>query len=155
STRPELHSSVAVAPNGQFAIAWQKNFTWPDSDIQVRRFSEVGISLGTQKLDLSSRQDPNPSLAMDPHGKMGVVYQAGIDDSYDILARRISSTGTLSGTITVRSTPTWHEMHPVVALHPTNGSFVVAYDVQATEDAITTFVGLTEVSADNTWASDF
>lgn len=126
----EQHSSVAISDRG-FAIAWEKKD--PSSiggDIQVRVYpTQSSLPAALYTLDSSPRPDLNPSVAMDNNGNVVVAYQALVGSSFDIKAMRLSNTGVLSSEYTIAATAD-DEFDPVVAMHPTSGSFVVAYTSQ-------------------------
>jgi hypothetical protein len=65
----------------------------------------------------------------------------------------VSSIGGLGGTIAVSTDPAARESHATVALHPTNGSFVVAYDF--VKNPQTNHLRVTEFSGTSNLAAQF
>src|SRR5262245_13246711 len=44
--KAETNSSIAMTPDGRFAVAWQEAFSPTDQDIKLGRFTAAGASLG-------------------------------------------------------------------------------------------------------------
>ena len=89
---------------------------------------------------------------MDNNGNAVVAYEALIGGDTDIKAKRVSSTGNLSGEINVRNT-TANEFRADVALDRFSGRFVVGYNSQPQGGDRRAMV--TEISAFNTVINTF
>jgi hypothetical protein len=128
SSLNERFSDVAAAPNGQFDVVYQRNGTLGQNpDVLMNRYSPTGSLLGTVAVATSSRDEWYPQVAMDNSGNAVAVWYEINGQDRSVFARTVSSTGSLGGKLTVSNT-TSQELFPSVAMHRTNGSFVVAYD---------------------------
>jgi hypothetical protein len=136
TAKAETHSSIAMAPDGRFDVAYQLQFSSSDDDILVNRYGPTGVLFGTNAVATSGEREQAPSIAMDNFGNAVVAYQKfdpgflGIGGDWDIKARRISgTTGLLNGgEINIRNTGS-DEVLPSVALRRGgSGGFVVGYD---------------------------
>jgi hypothetical protein len=128
------HSSVASAPDGRFAVAYERAVSGTNTDVRLARFSAAGAALGT----LTIAGNPTllegaPSVAMDNLGNAVVAYhqRPNTNFNFDVMARRVSNTGAL-GPVLIVANGAIQERNPSVALHPTNGRFVVAYETLGT-----------------------
>jgi hypothetical protein len=124
----EGHSSIAMAPDGRFAVAWQQNYNGPDDDIWVRGYSASGVLASTYAVAFSSAHDITPSIAMDDAGNAVVAWSS----DFDIKARRIFAAPTAFGwmgpVISITSNgPVPSDLLPSVALNKQGGTFVVTY----------------------------
>src|SRR5262245_41541581 len=82
---------------------------------------------------------------MDRNGNAVVAWQVSSGSDWNIQARRVSSSGTLGSVLNLPVTAA-RETAPSVALDPSNGKFVVAYQADTSS---TKSVKVTEVSARN------
>jgi hypothetical protein len=126
SSRNEGRSSVDMAADGRFAVAYVKS-----DDIIVKRFNQSGSTVGTHIIANSTRQEREPNLAMDNYGNVLVVWQVNDNNNWNVQGRSVFSNGSLGGTLTVSATSA-QETNPSVAYHPTNGKFAVAFQSQTT-----------------------
>ena len=138
----EYGASVAMAPDGSFAIAY--NFVTPSNlgDVLLNRYSPSGVSIAPGVVVAGTADgESSPDIAMDSAGNAVIAYRKYDPNTheFDIKARRMSSSGAVGGEINVRSTSR-DEDGPSVALAPTGGQFVVAYFVNGQTE-------LAEVSA--------
>jgi hypothetical protein len=129
----ETSSSVAMAPDGSFDVAYQSTFNGngADHDILISRFSPTGAVLASATIvQNSSLDEQSPDVAMDNAGNAVVAYQkASFATGYtEVKARRVSNAGVVGPEIAISSSPTGQKMDPSVALAPTGGAFVVAYE---------------------------
>jgi hypothetical protein len=141
STRVEGRSSVSMAADGRFAVTYVKS-----DDIYLKRYTSAGNLAGTNAIANSTRQEREPSVAMDNNGNSVVVWQDNVNGNWNILGRTISWSGSASSNFTVQATSA-QETNASVAVHPTNGKFVVAYQSQTTGNPS---VKVTEMSASRT-----
>jgi hypothetical protein len=124
TTRAENHSSVAMTPDGRFAVAWENAFTATDHDIILSRYNAYAGLVDVTGIGNGSQNDVSPSVAMDNNGNGVVVWErAG-----NIQARRFDSSGapafydfTIAGTSAT-------ERNASVAMRRGGGGFVVAYE---------------------------
>jgi hypothetical protein len=136
-TNFENAPSVAMAPNGRFDIVYQR-FNGSDWDIFASQYGSAGNRL---RSNIHINSDPfdelSPSVAMDDAGNAVVAFQEFDFGSWDIYAKRLSSGGAVGPLVFVQTFLGIDELNPSVALAPTGGQFVVAYDtpngVQVTE----------------------
>src|SRR5262249_1541667 len=97
-----------------------------------------GTYLGTSLINTDPNLESAPSVSMDNAGNAVVAYQEYITPDWGIYANRVSSAGVVGGRIQVQDHGGGvNELYPSVALAPSGGLFVVAYDtpggVQVTE----------------------
>lgn len=140
STRPEGQTSVAMTPDGRFDVAYNDK-----DNIVLQRFNKYGTRLATEVIANSSRLERAPDVAMDNNGNAVVAWQVSSGTDWNIQARRVSSTGTLGSVLNLAATAAL-ETAPSVALDPTDGKFVLAYQADTSS---TKSVKVTEVSASN------
>jgi hypothetical protein len=129
-------SSVAMSPNGWFDIAYERQYSGNDWDIYA--YQNNGVMARTVDINSDTSPEFNPSVSMDNAGNAVVAYQRFIEGDYGIYANRLTFGNSPVGPmITVRDFGGINETDPSVALAPTGGKFVVAYDtengVQVTE----------------------
>jgi hypothetical protein len=134
----ENHASVAMTPDGRFDVAWEVTSSPGNDDIDLSRYTASGGYLGTVPVAATSAFESLPSVSVDNSGNAEVAWQVGSGNSAFIEARRVSSTGLLGPVTGIAGGSA-----PSVALKPTGGGFVVAYN------GISEFgdVKVTEVSA--------
>jgi hypothetical protein len=141
SDHDESRSSVAMAPDSGFAIAYQFDYSPTDTDIKLSRFAPDGSVIARQVgLATSGLDEENPDVAMDDFGNAVVAYQkdtlANPGRLYDIKARRVDTAGVVGSEIAVRDGGA-DTRGPSVALARGGGRFAVAYAV---------FGGISEVT---------
>jgi hypothetical protein len=136
-------SSIAMAPDGSFDIAYAFTTSGVGGDLRLNRYSASGKVLASGVIVASSASGAGelPDIAMDLAGNAVIAYEKidPITGHFDIKARRVSKSGVVGGEIDVRSTSR-DEQAPSVALAPTGGQFVVASFVDGQSE-------VTEVSA--------
>jgi hypothetical protein len=149
----EDFACVAMAPNGAFDIAYQFEYQTSPAlyGILAYQFDSSGTALFAYNLGgggppLSSLIDP--AIAMDNAGNAVITYGGFNGTNYGIYAARLGADGTLD-VITVYAVAGVDAYISSVALEPTGGQYVVAY--QTLNDAASvTGVGVTEVGSDDT-----
>ncbi len=140
SARSEGQSSVAAASDGRFAIAHVRQ-----DNVYLQRYTRTGTRVGGEvAVAATSRREQAPDVAMDNSGNAVVAFQTSTS-TWNVQARRVSSSGTLGPLVTVATTSA-QEAAPSVAIHPTTKKFVVAYQ---SDTGSTKSVKVTEVSASN------
>jgi hypothetical protein len=124
------YSSVAMAADGRFAIGWRETSrrTGSSSDIFVKRYTDAGAEILEHAITSSpTESDLHVQLASDRSFNLVVAWTRSDNvPGYDLMARRLSSTGVLGATLTIDSS-TYYYFARSIALHPTKGSFVVSY----------------------------
>jgi hypothetical protein len=136
--------SVAMAPDGAFDIAYEYEFSSTDHDIDMALYQKSGAYLTTAFVNTDSNYESAPSVTMDGGGNAVVVYTENFPGLFDgIFGNRVTSGGSVGGWIQVSAVFGIDEFHASVALAPTGGQFVVAYD----NDNGT--VGVTEMGSDD------
>jgi hypothetical protein len=142
----ETFSSVAMSPDGRFDIVYQTN---PHGGVfnplvNMARYSSSGVRLSDGPILEGGHSElpifgTNSDVAMDNAGNAVVVFQTvdhgfGNTNSplFNIHAIRVKSDGTNNGdrniTTDGNSDPGGNNVLPSVALSPTGGSYVVAWD---------------------------
>jgi hypothetical protein len=139
----EDNSCVAMAPGGQFDIAFQRQFVSGDDDIFASQYDGSGHLLRGLTINADSNDEVFPSLAMDNAGNAVVAYQETVGGTSGIYADRLSSGGVVGGQVTVQGGALFAGL-PSVALAATGGQYVVAYyavNADTTEGVEVTEVG--------------
>ena len=143
--------SVAMAPDGLFDVAYERQWSGADWDIFASQYGGAGTLVrGGLFINFDSNPEHNPSISMDAAGNAVVAYQefeGGVKN--DILANRLSSDGSVGGAIFVANAIFDDDINPSVALAPAGGQFVVAYD-SVLPSGISGGVRTIEVAADDT-----
>ncbi len=141
--------SVAMSPDGRFDVAYERQFSGADWDIFASQYSSGGALVrGFLFINFDSNPEHNPSIAMDNAGNAVVVYQE-LFGRTDIVANRLGSDGSVGSSIFVADPIFNNTFNPSVALAPTGGQFVVAYDT-VLPSASSSGVRTPEVAADDT-----
>jgi hypothetical protein len=127
-----------MAPDGRFDIAYKRQFSGSDWDIQASPYDSTGKLLrGNITINNDSNLEGSPSIAMDNAGNAVVAYDEIVGGPEGIYANRLTAAGAVGPRITVQAGGGIGEIFPTVALAPTGGLFVVAYQngngVQLTE----------------------
>jgi hypothetical protein len=141
STRREDQSSVAMAPDGRFAVGYVSQ-----SNIYFNRYSNSGTATGgAVSISTSSRTQSAPEVAMDSKGNILVAYQEYTGSNWNVLARAVTSAGSLGSVRTVQAS-SYNETLASIGVDPTTGKFAVAYQSQSGTTG-TPSVKVTELSA--------
>jgi hypothetical protein len=126
----EFSPSVAMAPDGRFDVAYQYEYNYTDYDIDLARYTTAGAYAGTSVVNGDLNVESDPSVSMDNAGNAVVAYVESISGSSGIFANRVSAAGVVGPRITV-AYGGGSDWAPSVALSPTTGAFVVAYETNA------------------------
>ena len=135
TTKPDNQTSpeVAMDANGNFVVVWEDDKKDGNAGIFAQRFNSAGAAQGVefQVNQTPSKEQTNPSVAMDADGDFVVVWeskdQAGGSSSFDIYGRRYNNDGSANGGEFLVNTNTSKEQEkPRVALD-TDGDFVVVW----------------------------
>jgi hypothetical protein len=145
-TDTELKPSVAMTPNGTFDVAYEHHSSM-SNDVWMDRYDSNATFLGMSHI---TNYGYAPSVAVDSFGNAVVAHEVptggGDFPSGEVLANRVTSTGTVGSAITILNQQGLeYGFNPSVALAPNGGPFVVASNV----DAGAHFQA-TEISASNT-----
>jgi hypothetical protein len=124
-------AQVAVAPSGDFVIAWQTGFGLQPgrtSRVWIRLFRADGTPKGGRLRVSNSRADELlPRLAMAADGSFLVVWQGGSATDTSVFGRRFTADGRpASGRFLLSSNTEGSQSTPAVALTP-GGGFVAAW----------------------------
>ncbi len=125
----ECRSSVGRANDGRIVVAYESTrANTNDSNIQLARISPSGIVQAVDAVATSgSSDDERPSVSVDRFGNSVVVWEHfRSPTNRDIWSRTVSSIGQLGSVVTVTS-GLYDEDLPTVAMHPSNGSYVVGF----------------------------
>jgi hypothetical protein len=121
--------SVAMAPDGRFDIAYERQYSGADWDIFASQYDGGGALMrGFIFINFDSNPEHNPRIAMDAADNAVVVYQEIFGVNNNIVANRLRSDGSVGGSIVVADPFLNNALNPSVALAATGGQFVVAYD---------------------------
>lgn len=133
----EYKSSVALAPNGGFVVAFERgdlsNSNVTDN-VLLSRFDSQGKPLASNATVLvafSSLNERDPDVGVDGFGNAVVAFErVNADGTTQVLAQRVTSFGTLGGLVPVSDPAlTRTATDPVIAVNRFGGgTFVVAYD---------------------------
>jgi hypothetical protein len=127
---------VAGSELGSFVVVWQRHAGGPEGwDIAGRVYNRAGTPLGPEFVvnTTTAGCQRRPAVAADRAGNFVVVWESeGQDGSgTGVVARRFASDGSaLGGEILVNQTTAGNQGAPVVARHPTAGSFLVAWQAE-------------------------
>jgi hypothetical protein len=127
TSRAETSPSIAMLPDGRFDVAWVDAFSNSEHDIQMNTYTPNGVQTGTFNLQNNTTLNSSPSVAMDYFGNSVVAWSVFGNGGGDIRARRVSAAGIAGPVINIASSSDL-EGSPSVAIKPSGGSFVVAYD---------------------------
>jgi hypothetical protein len=124
-------AQVAVAPSGDFVVAWQSGFglqRGKTSRVWIRLFRADGTPKGGRLRVSNSRADELlPKLAMAADGSFLVVWQGGSEADTSVFGRRFTGDGRpASGRFLLSSNTEGSQSTPAVAFTP-DGGFVAAW----------------------------
>jgi hypothetical protein len=146
TSRAEGSPSIAMTPDGRFDVAWEDAFSSVDHDIRMNTFASNGALINTFAIAVGTTYETSPSVAVDLIGNVVTAWAVSGNGGFDVKARRTSSTGITGPVINIASTSD-SEANPAVAMKPSGGGFVVAYD---SDFGSRQQVMVAEVSASNT-----
>jgi hypothetical protein len=132
TTGAQAESSVAMAPDGGFLVAWQSNGEDGSSYALVaRRYSSGGAPFGDAfRVNARTTSDQRtPSVASDDEGRFVVVWETGhvAGAQYEVASRTVKKSGALApGDVLVNSYTTSNQQAPVIAGGP-GGRFVAVW----------------------------
>jgi hypothetical protein len=143
SLKNEWQSSVARGPLGRFSIGYTIDYNGTDRDVSLKRYTATGNLESSFTIAAGATEERDPTVSMDNYGNAVIAWSAMVDGDHDIFARRVSSGLVMGSRITIRNNAE-DERLPHVALNRTNGSFVVAFQLDGVTGAR---IGVDEVSA--------
>lgn len=139
TTGEQVLPAIAVAPSGDFLVAWQSEDSPGDdtssSSIQGRRYTALGMPVGDQFQvnAYTTSSQVRPSVSADPTGQFVVTWQSSTSPDNDssstsIQGQRIAFDGEFIGDqFQINSYTTSSQSAPAVAADP-NGGFAVVWD---------------------------
>ncbi len=146
--------AMAMDNNGNFVVIWssssQEGESSSYSGLYGQRYNSTGSAIGSEfhVNTFTTKNQANPSVAMDDNGDFIVVWQSGAylgpspdGDRYGISAQRYNSDGTTNGSEFVVNTYTTHKQtRPKVAMD-SSGNFVVTW-ISAGQEGQGTYYGI-------------
>jgi hypothetical protein len=123
----QITPAVTTLANGNVAIAFIDTNSGKQ-DLYVRIYAPDGASLSLVRTDaivLGSNLASNPSISAFADGSYVVAYTVGTGDDTDIVARVVSSTGTVGGQFDIDNQTDNRDFSEVATL--SNGNFVAVY----------------------------
>jgi len=136
--------SVAMAPNGNFVVAWEARYVEDFGDAFAQLWSSTGTPIGTEFVvnEETYNEQYAPDVGMDDVGNFVVVWTSYTGVDYragpNVFARRFDSSGgpVGGGEFRVNGETIYIQDMPRVAVHPTQG-FVVTWRTYDYETAYT------------------
>jgi hypothetical protein len=142
--------TVAMAPDGRFDIAYERQFSGADWDIFANQYDGGGALVRSFIfINFDSNPEHNPSIAMDAADNAVVAYQEFLGIHSTIVANRLGRDGSVGGAIVVAESEDINNFNPSVALAPSSGQFAVAYG-SALLSGVSAGVRVVEVAANDT-----
>src|SRR5262249_43099118 len=91
----QYHSDVATSSNGMSVVVWVDTFSSTDHDIRAQLYNRFQQKQGPEIIVAgSSRDDDQPSVAMDQQGNFVVAWrQAQPGGDTNVVAQRFNSSG--------------------------------------------------------------
>jgi hypothetical protein len=124
SSGDQLSPAITTLPNGNVAIAFVDTSAG-NLDLYVRVFdSSLGL-VRTDTIDVTTNVTFTPSITAFADGSYVITYTAGQGSDTDIVARIVSSTGTVGDQFDIDNQADNRDMSEVATL--SNGNFVVTY----------------------------
>jgi FG-GAP-like repeat len=124
SSGDQLSPAIAALPNGNVAIAFVDTSAG-NPDLYVRVFDASLGLVRTDTIDVSTNVTITPSITAFANGSYVITYTAGQGSDTDIVARIVSSSGTVGGQFDIDNQADNRDMSEVARL--SNGNFVVTY----------------------------
>lgn len=125
----QRHPSVAVAPLGDFVIAWDGP-DGADGGIWAQRYSAAGVASGVNFVvnETTANDQHLPSVGIDKDGDFVVAWSGGQPGaSNDVLARQFAADGTaISHEFTISQATAFEQDFPSLAMNQ-GGDFVVTW----------------------------
>jgi hypothetical protein len=140
----EDHASVAMAPSGQFDVAFEKTLSGSFHQIGLNQYDASGNLLLQQGIaGFNGDIDTNPSVSMDNSGNAVVAWlHHDSSNNFDVQDTRVSAFGA-AGRLNTFTAAFPAEVKPSVALEQTGGAYVLVYE----GPSLTNEVEVAEVSA--------
>jgi len=125
SNKNEYSPSIASAANGDFVIAWTRDWTSSDQDVQARMFRDNGTAIAAAFTVAGSGtfDEFYPDVARSPDGRFAISYQTDAGNG-DVIVKRYSSTGTTVGTHSI-ATGSAEQWNPRVSMDNSGNTMVV------------------------------
>jgi FG-GAP-like repeat len=124
SSGDQLSPAITALPNGNVAIAFADTSAG-NLDLYVRVFDASLGLVRTDTIDVSTNVTLTPSITAFADGSYVITYTAGQGSDTDIVARIVSSSGTVGAPFDIDNQTDNRDMSEVATL--ANGNFVVTY----------------------------
>jgi hypothetical protein len=144
SSGDQLSPAIAALPNGNVAIAFVDTSAG-NPDLYVRVFDASLGLVRTDTIDVSTNVTLTPSITAFADGSYVITYTAGQGSDTDIVARIVSSSGTVGAPFDIDNQTDNRDMSEVATL--SNGNFVVTYVDEINGSATDTGVSYAVFSA--------
>ncbi len=124
--------SVAMDNSGNFVVVWESSSQdGNDNEVYAQRYNSSGLAAGSEFRvnTYVTKNQNNPSVAMDDNGNFVVVWESFSQDGdyFGIFGQRYNSSGLAVGSeFKINSYTTDAQVYPSVAMD-SNGNFVVAW----------------------------
>jgi hypothetical protein len=127
SARSEYNPKIASDANGNFVVAWTKDFSPTDKDVMARMFRSNGSAVSSEFSVASSGQfnETRPDVARAPNGQFWIVYETNAGNG-DIMLKRFNSSGSAIATDSI-ATGVNRQIDPQISMDSSSGSAVVAW----------------------------
>jgi hypothetical protein len=124
----EQAPDVAMDANGNFAVAYEYDYSPTDRDIYVRQFTAAGGLLRTVGVATTGLTEQHPTIDMNRSGQFVVAYEynSGPSNPVHLYARSYNSSGAPTTGYVNLTDGTMRVYDPSVAMD-SNGNYVVAY----------------------------
>ncbi len=130
----QQYPRIAMAQDGSSVVVWN-NASAPF--IMAQRYSSHGLPIGAP-IDISGNNADSGAtadIAMTPEGRFVIVWTGSDNDREGIFAKVFDATGNaLSTEIPVNANSSGRQLQPSVAIHQSNGDFMVSWSDYSGQD---------------------
>ncbi|MBU8871269.1 MAG: hypothetical protein KOO60_10445, partial [Gemmatimonadales bacterium] len=132
----ESAPSIAMDPNGNFIVTWERDDTdGSGKGVYARRFNSSGVSQGAEFLvnTTTTNDQENPNIAVDQDGDFVIVWEdLGADGALEgAFGQRYNAAGaSQGGEFQINTTTASNQQNPSVGMDP-GGNFFVIWDSEA------------------------
>lgn len=136
TTNAQAFPTVAMAPSGDFVVAWQSDQT-SDQRIYAQLIDRSGAFVGSefQVNSTATATQARPAAAMDESGRFVIVWEGDQTIDSRVYARGFDQAGTAVGSeVQVNSTTTNDQSRPAIGMRRGGSNYVVAWESDQTTD---------------------